>query len=170
MSRRTPGFGADFKHALRRPGPWQFRLMGFGECLPYESNSMRLHPNKVDRFGIPQVQFDFSWGENEFNQRRDVLEQGREMLSSAGAKNIQAVDENAPGGSAIHEMGTARMGNDPRESVLNGFNQAHGVANLFVTDGASMTSSSCVNPSITYMALTARAVDYAVKQLETGAI
>jgi choline dehydrogenase-like flavoprotein len=166
----TPGFGAEFKHALRRPGPWQFRLIGFGECLPYPTNYVELHPTAVDRYGIPQVRFHFAWGRNELAQRRDMLEQGRAMLESAGASNVSGADMDGVGGAAIHEMGTARMGNDPAESVLNSFNQAHAVPNLFVTDGSSMASSSCVNPSITYMALTARAVDYAVRQLRDGAI
>jgi choline dehydrogenase-like flavoprotein len=166
----TPGFGADFKNALRQPGRWSFNLYGFGECLPSASNYMELHPTAVDRFGIPQVRFTFAWGPNELEQRRDMLEQGREMLESAGARNVSAVDSNARGGAAIHEMGTARMGNDPAESVLNRFNQAHAVPNLFVTDGSCMASSSCVNPSITYMALTARAADYAVRELADGRI
>ncbi|HEX6999005.1 MAG TPA: GMC family oxidoreductase [Gammaproteobacteria bacterium] len=169
MSRR-PGFGADFKRSLRRPGPWYLRLMGFGECLPYASNYMELHPTAVDRYGIPQVRFHFQWGENELAQRRDMLEQARAMLAAAGARDIDGADFNARGGAAIHEMGTARMGRDPRESVLNGFNQCHAVPNLFVTDGACMASSSCVNPSITYMALTARAVDYAVRRLRDGSL
>ena len=166
----TPGFGAEFKNALRRPGPWQMSLMGFGECLPYSSNYMELHPTAVDRYGIPQVRFHFEWGANEIAQRRDMLEQGRAMLESAGARNVGGGDMNARGGAAIHEMGTARMGNDPAQSVLNGYNQAHAVPNLFVTDGSCMASSSCVNPSITYMALTARAVDYAVRQVRDGVI
>ena len=170
MARRTPGFGADFKQALRTPGSWEFRLAGFGECLPYASNYMELHPTATDRFGIPQVRFKFAWGDNEVAQRRDMLEQGRVMLESAGARQVAVSDGNAPGGTAIHEMGTARMGCDPSSSVLNGFNQAHAVPNLFVTDGSCMTSSSCVNPSITYMALTARAADYAVRQLRDGNI
>jgi choline dehydrogenase-like flavoprotein len=166
----TPGFGADLKRALRRPGPWQMQLMGFGECLPYSSNYMELHPTAVDRFGIPQVRFHFDWGANELAQRHDMLEQARIMLESAGAHDVSGMDMNARGGAAIHEMGTARMGNDPGQSVLNGYNQAHAVPNLFVTDGACMTSSSCVNPSITYMALTARAVDHAAELVHAGVI
>jgi choline dehydrogenase-like flavoprotein len=160
----------DFKNALRAPGPWEFRFYGFGECLPYVTNRIELHPNATDRYGIPQVRFNFEWGRNEIAQRRDMLEQGRLMLESAGARAVSASDGNAPGGAAIHEMGTARMGRDPAQSVLNGFNQAHAVPNLFVTDGSCMASSSCVNPSITYMALTARAAEYAVEQLRSGKI
>jgi choline dehydrogenase-like flavoprotein len=166
----TPGFGAEFKHAVRRPGPWSMALHGFGECLPYRSNYMELHPTAVDRYGIPQVRFRFAWGSNEIAQRRDMLEQGRAMLEAAGARDVSAGDSNARGGAAIHEMGTARMGRDPAESILNGHNQAHAVPNLFVTDGACMASSSCVNPSITYMALTARAVDYAARQVRDGVL
>jgi choline dehydrogenase-like flavoprotein len=129
-----------------------------------------IHPTAVDRYGIPQLRFTFAWGENERAQRRDMAEQGRAMLEAVGVKDVHAATYEPTGGAAIHEMGTARMGRDPRESVLNGFNQAHAVPNLFVTDGACMTSSSCVNPSITYMALTARAADYAARQIRDGKI
>ena len=166
----TPGFGADYKHSLRKPGPWRMRISGFGECLPDKNNRMELIESKKDRFGIPQIKFHFSWGENEMKIRRDLVEQGVEMLKRAGAVNVVGFDQNAKGGMCIHEMGTARMGHDPETSVLNRWNQAHDVPNLFVTDGASMTSTSCVNPSLTFMALTARAVDYAVKQLKAGNI
>ncbi|MGK0418709.1 MAG: choline dehydrogenase-like flavoprotein [Halopseudomonas sp.] len=165
---RTPGFGADFKHGLRKPGPWMMYLGGFGECLPYQDNRMELVDSKKDRFGIPQVKFHFSWHDNEDKIRADITSQGEEMLKRAGAVGVHSFDSEMPGGAAIHEMGTARMGNDPTQSVLNRWNQAHDVPNLFVTDGASMTSASSVNPSLTFMALTARAVDYAVKQLQAG--
>jgi choline dehydrogenase-like flavoprotein len=131
---------------------------------------MTLHPTKVDRFGIPQVSFDFRWSDNELAIIEQIQADAQEMLLAAGAAEVSTFNAQKVGGSAIHEMGTARMGRDPAESVLNGFNQAHDVPNLFVTDGAAMTSSSCVNPSITYMALTARAVDYAVGLMEEGAI
>jgi len=166
----TPGFGADYKHSLRKPGPWRMRISGFGECLPDKNNRMELIESQKDRYGIPQIKFHFAWGENEMKIRRDLVEQGVEMLKTAGAVNVEGFDENAKGGMCIHEMGTARMGHDPETSVLNRWNQAHDVPNLFVTDGASMTSASCVNPSLTFMALTARAVDYAVKQLKAGNI
>ncbi len=166
----TPGFGADYKHSLRKPGPWRMRISGFGECLPYRDNRMELIDSKKDRYGIPQIRFHFTWHENEMKIRRDLVEQGVEMLKRAGAVNVEGFDENATGGMCIHEMGTARMGHDPEASVLNRWNQAHDVPNLFVTDGASMTSASCVNPSLTFMALTARAADYAVKQLKAGQI
>ncbi len=166
----SPGFGADFKHELREPGPWVFRLGGFGEILPYAHNTVRLHRRKKDRFGIPQLTFKFEFGENEKKQRRDLIEQAVAMLEAAGARQVTPYDRPMVGGAAIHEMGTARMGHDPDEAVLNAHNQAHAAANLFVTDGACMTSSSCVNPSLTYMALTARAASYAVEQMKAGVI
>ncbi|MFV8817566.1 FAD-dependent oxidoreductase [Haliea sp. E17] len=167
---QVPGFGAEFKHALRKPGPWMMYLSGFGECLPYRDNRITLDGKKTDRFGIPQVRFDFKFRENEEKMREDIAAQGEEMLKKAGAVYTMSFINNSVGGEAIHEMGTARMGNDPKESVLNRWSQSHDVPNLFVTDGSGMTSSSCVNPSLTYMALTARAADYAVTQLGEGAI
>lgn len=144
-----------------------------GECLPYRDNQISLHPNKKDRFGIPLVSARFSWGKNERAMADDVYRQTDRIMKAAGAViNLasMAPKEEAIGGGAIHEMGTARMGNDPITAVLNKHNQAHDVANLFVTDGACMTSSSCVNPSLTYMALTARACEYAVTQLAEGRV
>lgn len=170
MARLTPGFGAEFKHSLRHPGPWAMNLGGFGECLPRAENRMTLHPTKVDGYGIPQVSFDFRWSRNELDIIEQIQLDAAEMLKAAGAVQVSTYNAEKVGGSAIHEMGTARMGRDPAESVLNGFNQAHDVSNLFVTDGAAMTSSSCVNPSITYMALTARAVDHAVTLMQDGQI
>ena len=146
MARLTPGFGADFKRSLRTPGPWVMSLSGFGECLPDADKRMFLHPTKVDRFGIPQVSFDFRWSDNEFNIIEQIQLDAVEMLNAAGAVQVSTYNAKKVGGSAIHEMGTARMGRDPAESVLNAFNQAHGIDNLFVTDGSAMTSSSCVKP------------------------
>jgi choline dehydrogenase-like flavoprotein len=166
----VPGFGADFKHALRNPGPWIVYLTGFGECLPYKDNRMVLDESKKDRFGIPQVRFHFEFRENEEKMLVDIAKQGEDMLKAAGLSNVHSYIRNSVGGEGIHEMGTARMGDDPRESVLNRWNQSHDVPNLFVTDGSCMTSASCVNPSLTYMALTARAVDYAMKQLRAGVL
>lgn len=166
----TPGFGADFKHSLRTPGPWMMYLGGFGECLPNKDNRMVLLENKKDRYGIPQIQFDFKWGKNEDMIREDIMIEGEAILKAAGAVGVSSFNSTGLAGEAIHEMGTARMGRDPNTSVLNGWNQAHDVPNLFVTDGAAMASASCVNPSLTFMALTARAVDYAVKQLQQGYI
>ncbi len=166
------GFGADFKHALRQPGPWEMNLMAFGETMPRYENYVDLDPEQTDIYGIPLLRINCEWGENEMAMRKDMAATAAEMLEAAGAKNIRVYDNNREGGLGaepglgIHEMGTARMGRDPKTSVLNAFNQAHDVPNLFVTDGACMTSSACQNPSITYMALTARAVDYAVGELK----
>lgn len=170
MAPQIKGFGTRFKQAMRAPGPWVAYLGGFGEHLPDRNSRMELDGSKPDRFGIPQVRFDSAYGNNETRMTKDIAEQAEQMLKSAGAINVSRFLSGSAPGDAIHEMGTARMGDDPAESVLNGWNQAHGVGNLFVTDGACMTSSSCVNPSITYMALTARAVDYAVGQLHAGNI
>ncbi len=162
------GFGANFKHALSRPGPWNMRFYGFGECLPNHENFIALDKEKVDAWGIPTLMINCMWRENERALLKDMSITAAEMLSAAGAKDIEPfVEDNAPG-LTIHEMGTARMGRDPKTSVLNAHNQAHDAKNLFVTDGACMASSSCVNPSLTYMALTARACDYAVDQMKRG--
>lgn len=165
------GFGVDIKESLRKPGPWIFALSGFTECLPYESNRMFLSKNERDRFGIPQAAFEFQWGDNERELRKDAKKHADRLLKAAGAALVlPGSDEMSIPGEGIHEMGTARMGDDPTQSVLNKHNQAHDVPNLFVTDGSFMTSASCVNPSLTYMAFTARAVDYAVRQLGEGLI
>lgn len=160
-----PGLGADFKHSLRDPGPWEMQLWGYGECLPNADNHCRLSETETDPWGIPQLIVSAAWGENERAMRRDCAECAAEMMEVAGFRDITVNDdiEGNPPGLAIHEMGTARMGRDPRTSVLNGHNQAHDVPNLFVTDGACMASTAVQNPSLTYMALTARAVDYAVQ-------
>jgi choline dehydrogenase-like flavoprotein len=142
----------------------------FGECLPYEHNKVSLHADKVDRYGVPLMRFDVRFGDNETRMMADAREQGEAMLRAAGLTNVVSWENEHVPGDAIHEMGGARMGNDPRQSVLNKWSQAHDAANLFVTDGAQMASISCVNPSLTFMAFTARAVDHAVKQLRAGAI
>lgn len=164
------GFGASMKHGMRQYAPWQFGMMAFGECLPYEDNRISLHPNKVDRFGMPQAQFNVTFRDNEIKMMDDARTEGEAMLRRAGLQNVASERKEHIPGDAIHEMGGARMGTDPRQSVLNKWSQAHDAANLFVTDGAQMASVSCVNPSITFMALTARAADYAVKQLKAGKI
>lgn len=161
-------FGAELKEELTQPGPWTMGLGGFGETLPYHENRMWLDPDKRDKWGLPIVVFDAEFRDNEKKMRVDMMEDAREMLESAGLKNVQVVNGESFPGTAIHEMGTARMGRDPRTSVLNGNNQVHAVKNVFVTDGACMTSASCVNPSLTYMALTARAVDFAVAEMKKG--
>ncbi len=164
------GFGASMKEGMRSYGPWWFNMGAFGECLPYEHNRVSLHPDKVDRYGVPLMRFDVRFGENEVKMMNDAREQGEAMLRRAGLLNVVSWQNEHVPGDAIHEMGGARMGDDPRQSVLNKWSQAHDAANLYVTDGAQMASISCVNPSLTFMALTARAVDHAVKQVRAGAI
>ncbi len=165
-----PGFGGAFKDALAGPLPWMVFLGGFGECLPDADNRVALDPMARDEHGIPRVKVSFAFGENERAMRRDVTRQAVAMLEAAGVQNIVPGQGFGIGGEAIHEMGTARMGADPKTSVLNARNQAHDVPNLFVTDGACMTSSACQNPSLTYMALTARAAAFAASELEKGAL
>jgi choline dehydrogenase-like flavoprotein len=165
-ARRDPlgpvGFGATMKHGMRRYGPWKFGMMAFGECLPYADNRVSLHPTKVDRFGMPLMRFDVTFRDNELRMMADARTQGEAMLRGAGLANVTSTEGEHVPGDAIHEMGGARMGRDPRKSVLNAWSQAHAASNLYVTDGAQMASVACVNPSLTFMALTARAVDHAV--------
>jgi choline dehydrogenase-like flavoprotein len=162
------GFGAEYKHALRRPGPWSLQLYGFGECLPRETNYVDLDPDVTDAWGIPALRIHCVWSENERAMLEDMAVQAAEMLEAAGARDVTARVENHPPGLTIHEMGTARMGRDPATSVLNGWNQTWDVPNLFITDGACMASSANQNPSITYMALTARAANHAVDLIDRG--
>jgi choline dehydrogenase-like flavoprotein len=164
----TPGFGKDFKQSLRLPAPWQMWVGGWGEHLPRYENFIELDPTQKDAWGIPLLKVHVKWSENEDKMREDMRDSIAEMLEAAGAKNVQPFIADAPPGLCIHEMGTARMGRDPKTSVLNGWNQCHDVPNLFVTDGSAMASSACQNPSLTYMALTARACDYAVKEITRG--
>ena len=162
------GFGADFKHSLRTPGPWGFSLGGFGECLPRESNYVDIDPEVVDKWGIPALRIHCEWSANERKMLQEMAVQVAEMLESIGARDVTSrVDDNPPG-LTIHEMGTARMGRDPETSVLNRWSQSWDVPNLFMTDGACMTSSANQNPSITYMALTARAANHAVDMMDRG--
>ena len=162
------GFGADFKKSLSKPGPWRFSFGGFGECLPNHNNYIELDKAKLDAWGIPTLKIHCGWSENELALRKDMAISAAEMLAAVGGREIEPFERNDPPGFAIHEMGTARMGRDPKTSILNSFNQAHDVKNLFITDGGAMVSSSCVNPSLTYMALTARACEYAVRQMKKG--
>ena len=164
------GFGADFKEAMTKPGKWKMGLGGFGECLPYYENKVTMNKDVKDKWGQPTLTFDAEFKENEMKMRKDMANDAAEMLEAAGLKNVSTYDAGSYPGLAIHEMGTARMGRDPKTSVLNAFNQVHEAPNVFVTDGACMTSASCVNPSLTYMALTARAVDHAVKEMKKGNI
>jgi choline dehydrogenase-like flavoprotein len=161
-----PGFGADFKHSLRTPGPWSFNFFGFGECLPQSSNYVEIDPVTTDKWGIPALKIHCQWGDNERALLQAMSDSAVEMLEAAGVTDIDPYVYDLPPGLTIHEMGTARMGRDPTTSVLNGFNQCHDIPNVFVTDGACMTSSACQNPSITYMALTARAAAHAVDLLD----
>jgi choline dehydrogenase-like flavoprotein len=160
------GFGADFKHALRTPGPWTITFYGFGECLPRSTNYVELDPEAKDAWGVPVLRIHCVWSDNERAMLRDMSVAAAEMLEAAGVRDIEPFVQDNPPGLTIHEMGTARMGRDPGTSVLNAFNQCHDAKNVFVTDGACMTSSGCQNPSITYMALTARAAAFAVEQMK----
>lgn len=165
--RPSTGFGPEFKQALFRnaPGPWGFSISGWAECLPREENRIELHPTLVDKWGVPALTVTCTWGPNELALLRDMQVTAAEMLEAAGATNVRTHDSRNPPGHCIHEMGTARMGRDPNTSVLNAHNQMWDAPNVFVTDGACMTSSACQNPSITYMALTARAAAYAVEAM-----
>lgn len=159
-------FGGDFKDNLMKPGPWEFFITGFAECLPYHENKVYLNKDKLDKWGQPTLAIDAEWGENELEINKQIRIDAREMLDRAGLTGVVDFDNKHEMGYGIHEMGTARMGKNPKTSVLNATNQVHACKNVFVTDGACMTSSSCVNPSLTYMALTARAADHAVSQLK----
>ncbi len=160
--------GTDLKEEIFKPGPYYVSITCFGEMLPYHENKMFLHPDKKDKHGIPVLVFDAKLRENEMKLREDGVACGIEMLEAAGCENISSYNSATAPGACIHEMGTARMGHDSETSVLNKWNQIHNVPNVFVTDGACMTSAGTQNPSITYMALTARAVDYADKQIKKG--
>jgi len=162
--------GAALKEQLFQPGPYQIRMTCFGELLPYHENKMWLNFDKKDKHGMPTITFDASLKENEMKMRKHGVECAVEMLEAAGCKNITSSNIETAPGACIHEMGTARMGRDPKTSVLNKWNQLHEVPNVFVTDGACMTSSGTQNPSITYMALTARAVDYADRMVKDGVL
>lgn len=161
-------FGEELKNSLTTPGPWRIGITGFGECLPYYENQVSINTDKKDKFGLPTLSIDAEWKENEKVMRKDMMASAAEMLEAAGFKNVSTYDAPNNIGLGIHEMGTARMGHDPKTSVLNKWNQVHEAKNIFVTDGACMTSSACQNPSLTYMALTARAADYAVSEMKKG--
>ncbi|WP_027391996.1 GMC oxidoreductase [Aquimarina latercula] len=163
------GYGKELKDKILEPGGWRVGLMGFGECLPYHENKMSLDYNNLDEWGLPTVTFDAEFKENELEMRKDMIKQAMDMLTKAGFTDIQPWDDIGAPGLGIHEMGTARMGKDPKTSVLNANNQIHAVPNVYVTDGAFMTSASCVNPSLTYMAFTARAADHAATQIKNNA-
>jgi choline dehydrogenase-like flavoprotein len=162
---RSAGLGADFKARLSRPGPWTMSFGGFGEMLPRDQNRVVLHPTQRDAWGIPTLHVTVGWGDNELALYRDMAPAAAEILEAAGATNITQRTQPSVPGNANHEMGGARMGRDRNTSVLDGWNRVHDVPNLYVTDGACMTSSGCQNPSLTYLALTARAADHAVRSL-----
>ncbi len=159
-------FGASLKDNLSEPGPWRMSLYAFGECLPYADNRITLDHNKKDLFGRPMIAIDCEFRDNERAMHEDTKTTGREMLEAAGFKNAKVAGTISFPGNANHEMGIARMGHDPKTSVLNKHNQMHEVSNVFISDGSCMTSGSCLNPSLTYMALTARACDYAVGEMK----
>ena len=167
---RELGIGADFKENISKPGPWTMGMTGFGEVLPYHENKIELDRTKTDKWGLPVLSFDAQLRENEAKMRLDMRQDAIEMLESAGFKDVAGWESDYALGMGIHEMGTARMGTAPENSVLNKWNQVWDAPNVFVTDGAAMTSASCVNPSLTYMAMTARAADYAVKELKKGTL
>ena len=162
--------GGDFKEALTEPGAWSIGATGFGEILPYHDNKISLHKTVKDKWGLPVLTMDAGLKENELKMRKDIIKELVAMFEASGVKNITTWDKDYNIGQGIHEMGTARMGNDPKTSVLNSHNQVWDALNVFVTDGAAMTSSACQNPSLTYMALTARAAAYAVSELKKGNI
>jgi choline dehydrogenase-like flavoprotein len=167
---RKPGFGKDYKALVRTPGEWSFELLGQGEMLPRYENMVSLHPTRKDKWGMPQLHIDCAHSDNERKMLDDIANTAANILETLGVKDVRKQVKPLEPGLTIHEMGTARMGRDPKTSVLNGHNQAHDVPNLFVTDGACMSSSAWQNPSLTYMALTARACEYAVQQLKLGNI
>ncbi len=164
------GVGAELKQALSQPGPWTIGMTAFGEMLPHHDNRIYLDRQVRDKWGLPVLAMDVQIRENELAMRRDMQQDAVDLLEAGGATQVRGADWGYAPGQGIHEMGTARMGRDPKNSVLNGFNQVWDAPNVFVTDGACMTSASCVNPSLTYMALTARAANYAVEALKKGTL
>lgn len=151
---------------MSQPGGWNIGFTGFGECLPYGDNRVTLNTDQKDKFGRNTISTDVSFRENEIAMQKDMAASAAEIMEAAGFKDIRVNPTMSFPGNANHEMGTARMGRDRKTSVLNSFNQMHGVPNVFITDGSFMTSSSSVNPSLTYMAMTARACDYVIRELK----
>ncbi|WP_233632668.1 GMC oxidoreductase [Parapedobacter sp. ISTM3] len=167
---REDSIGAAYKDSLTEPGVWDVWMNGMGECLPDYDNCVTMSPTRTDMWGMPELEIDCEYKTNELAMLDDILNSGSEMLEAAGFSNVYAYDSNQHPGQGIHEMGTARMGRDPKTSFLNSNNQLWASPNVFITDGACMTSSACQNPSLTYMALTARAVDFATSELKKGNI
>lgn len=163
---RELSIGEDLKKLATAPGKWSIGMGGFGEMLPNHDNKVYLNKAVKDKYGLPTLTFDVAFGVNEINMRKDMMNDAAEMLERAGFKNVNGYDSKTAPGLGIHEMGTARMGKDPKTSVLNKWNQVHACKNVFITDGSFMTSSACQNPSLTYMAFTARAANYAIQELK----
>ena len=159
-------YGKDLKDELMKPGHWRIGMGGFGECLPYHDNKITLNYDKLDEWGLPTVDFNVTFRDNELKMKEDMEKQAIAMLKAAGFKNVVGFNAKSTPGIAIHEMGAARMGHSPKTSVLNKHNQIHAVPNVYVTDGACMTSSACQNPSLTYMAITARAANHAAAEFK----
>ncbi|WP_406683473.1 GMC family oxidoreductase [Seonamhaeicola sp. MEBiC1930] len=166
--KKTSGFGVSLKEQLSTPGEWIISFGGRGESLPNYDNKISLDNQNLDKWGMPLVKVDFTYGSNEKAMMEHMTKESEAILNKAGFKNVGSYRNSPPPGSAVHEMGTARMGNDPKTSVLNKHNQMHDVKNVFITDGSCMTSSGCQNPSLTYMALTARACNYAIEQFKSN--
>jgi choline dehydrogenase-like flavoprotein len=164
----TDDFGKDLKNKITKPGPWNIKLDGFAETLPYFENKLWLENSQKDKWGLPLIKFSAEIKENEKLMRVDMINDAAEMLEASGYKNVKTFDTYVGFGRCIHEMGTARMGHSPKDSILNKHNQVWGAENVYVTDGACMVSNSCANPSLTYMALTARACDHAVSEIKKG--
>ncbi|HEY0434524.1 MAG TPA: GMC family oxidoreductase, partial [Chitinophagaceae bacterium] len=165
-SNDSDAIGAELKSEAGEPGAWKMNMYAFGECLPYADNRVTLNRDRKDPWGRPMLAISCDFRDNEKKMHADMRETGKEMLEGAGFHNVDVSGSISFPGNANHEMGTARMGRDPRTSVLNAFNQMHEVSNVFITDGSCMTSSACLNPSLTYMALTARACDHAFSELK----
>jgi choline dehydrogenase-like flavoprotein len=163
----APGFGEAYKRAAKEP-IGRFNFQGYGESLPRFENYVELDPKVVDTFGIPVLRMHIQWGDNERNLVKDAGEQAAEMLETAGIKNIKVHSEIHPPGDANHDVGTARMGSDPKTSVLNSFQQTHDVRNLFVMDGSCFNSPGCQNPTLTIMSLAVRSCDYLKEELRKG--
>jgi choline dehydrogenase-like flavoprotein len=164
----TAGFGADFKKAVRDGRRWRVNFTGFGDCLPQFENACELDANKVDAYGIPVLRVSMAWHDNEKKMMKDLGESAAEMLHAAGAEDVTFTTAATTPGLATHEVGTARMGANPKTSVLNQFAQSHDVSNLFVTDGATFTTSPCPNPTLTMMAIASRACDYLAREYRAG--
>jgi choline dehydrogenase-like flavoprotein len=163
---KSTALGTALKEQAEIPGSWSIGFGGFGECLPYPDNRITLNTEKKDKWGRPTLTIDAEFKDNEKAMQQDMATAAGEMFDELGYKNVRTYVNTSFPGNANHEMGTARMGKDPKTSVLNAYNQMHEVKNVFITDGSCMASTSCVNPSLTYMALTARACDYAVREMK----